>query len=94
MHYSGNIPPGLLEALRTFPVERAVKHCGVDFIVDPLSIYANCPACGQQVKLRCFSAGDEIEDVFDAVLEWMLKPGAADVVKRRMEIIAQDRDDE
>jgi hypothetical protein len=42
--------------------------------------------------VRSFAAVAELEDVFDAVFEWMRQPGAADLVRRRQEEIAADSD--
>jgi hypothetical protein len=61
--------------------------------VSPCDIYAQCPQCGCRIKLRSFSAIPEIEDVFDAVFEWMNQPGALELAKRRLEIIAADQED-
>ena len=39
--------------------------------VGPFDLYATCPACGQRVKVRAFSASPDVEDVFDAVFGWI-----------------------
>ncbi len=57
----------LVEAIRDFPVQRELEHCGQTFAVSPFDIYFKCPACGQELKVRSFSGGVEIEDIFDAV---------------------------
>ncbi len=59
------------------------------FMVSSLDIYTTCPKCKAETKLRSFAALHEIEDVFDAVLEWM-QPGAAELAERRQEAIAAD----
>jgi hypothetical protein len=82
-----------MDAIRSFPLERQVEHCGSKWSVSPFDIYATCPDCGAQIKLRSFSALPEIEDVFDTVLEWMLQPGARELVKRRQQAIEADRDE-
>lgn len=87
-----NVPHALLEAIAAFPTDREVRHCGAAFRVPPFDIYATCPACGARIKVRSFSAGTELEDVFDAVMEWMLRPGADAVVRRRQAEIAADAD--
>lgn len=84
------IPAGLTDAIRSFPAEREVEHCGVRFRVSALEMYADCPECGTRVKLRGFSSRDEIEDVIDAVLEWMLDPVAKQAAASRQELIAND----
>ena len=83
----------LVEAIRQFPLEREVEHCGSKFPASSLALYATCPRCGHQIKLRAFTGGCEIEDVFDAVLEWMSQPGARERVQQRQAAIEADRDD-
>jgi hypothetical protein len=83
----------LLEAIRSFPVVREVEHCGQRFAISPLDIYATCPKCGTQLKTRSFSGGVEVEDIFDAVFEWMNQPGAAELVRKRQEVIEKDKDE-
>ena len=75
-HHAGvEVSEDLLEAIRSFPVRREVEHCGGRFSVSPFDFYADCPGCGQRIKVRSFTAGGEIEDLFDAVFEWMNQPG-------------------
>jgi hypothetical protein len=83
----------LLEAIRSLPVRREVEHCGQRFVVSPFDIYATCPKCSSQIKIRSFSGTAEIEDVFDAVFEWMNQPGAAELVRKRKENIEKDKDE-
>jgi hypothetical protein len=80
----------LLEAIRTFPVQREVEHCGVNMKVAPFDFYADCPRCGARIKVRSFSAGGEIEDVFDAVFEWMNQPKAEEEARRRQMVLKED----
>jgi hypothetical protein len=81
----------LLDAIRTFPTVRQVEHCGTLLQVSPLDFYARCPHCGDRIKLRSFSGGAEIEDVFDAVLEWMNQPTAEAIARsRRAELEAEE----
>ena len=84
------IPQNLIEAIRTFPLEREVEHCGKRWTVSPFDFYANCPGCGGQIKLRGFSAVDELEDIFDAVFEWMNQPMAQEVARRRQRALEED----
>lgn len=85
-----DIPAGLSEAIRAFPVERVVAHCGRRIAVGPFDWYTRCPVCGTEIKLRGFSAQDEIQDVFDAVLEWMNEPGARKAAQRRQAALKKD----
>jgi hypothetical protein len=80
----------LLEAIAEFPVHRDVHHCGTSFQVSPFDTYANCPVCQTRIKVRSFAAVTELEDVFDAVMEWMLQPGAEEAIRRRQAEITGD----
>jgi hypothetical protein len=88
------ISQDLLAAIRSFPVEREVEHCGERMSVSPFDFYADCPRCGVRLKLRSLSAVTEIADVFDAVFEWMSDPNARRVADERRLAIEADRDDE
>jgi hypothetical protein len=88
-----DIPWALIEGIKSSPVRREVEHCGTSFFVSPFDIYATCPSCGTRIKVRACSGVTEIEEVFDAVLEWMNQPGAEEIVSRRREEIAADKDD-
>jgi hypothetical protein len=93
MPYQGvEVPPGLLEAIAAFPLRREVTHCGVSFSVSPFDFHAECPCCRVRIKVRSFAAVPELEDVFDAVFEWMNQEGAAELARRRQAEIAEDRD--
>jgi hypothetical protein len=89
-------PPGLrisddlLEAIRSFPVQRDIEHCGVHFSVSPFDFYAQCPQCGARIKVRSFAGGGEIEDVFDAVFEWMTRPKAQEAAERRQAVLEEE----
>jgi len=87
-----DIPAGLLEAIRSFPLEREVEHCGIRMTVPPFDFYAECSQCGSRIKVRSFSGTEEIEDVFDAVFEWMNQPMAQEVVKRRLKALEEETD--
>jgi len=87
-----DIPPELVEAIETFPLHREIAHCGATFHVSPFDIYVNCPRCGCRLKVRSFSAGTELEDVFDAFFTWMSQPGAEELVRHRQHVIQQDQD--
>ncbi len=84
------ITEGLLEAIRSLPLQRVVEHCGSSIAVSPFEVYADCSQCGMRIKIRSFSAGAEVEDVFDAVFEWMNQPGALDLSRLRQEILRED----
>ena len=86
------IPAGLLDAIRSFPLEREVEHCGIRTKVPPFDFYAECPQCGAHIKVRSFSGVDEVEDVFDAVFERMNRPMAHEVVKHRLKALEEDTD--
>jgi hypothetical protein len=84
----------LLEAIRSFPVLREVDHCGARFKASPFDFYADCPRCGAHIKVRSFSALGEIEDVFDAVFEWMNQPMAEEEARRRQMALKEDEETE
>lgn len=80
------------DAIRSFPVNREVSHCGIVFTTSPFAVYGTCPTCQKRIKLRSFSGAPEIEDVFDAVFEWMHQPVAEEYVRMRLAEIAADGD--
>lgn len=84
----------LLDAIRSFPTEREVEHCGARIKLSPFEAYADCPHCGARVKVRSYSAIPEIEDVFDAVFEWLNEPGADRIAEQRRQVIEADRSDD
>ena len=86
------VPSALVEAIRSFPCERIVEHCGKQWSVSPFDIYGDCPQCGARIKLRAFSASVELEDVFDAFFEWMNQPGVDELIRQRRDAIAKDAD--
>jgi hypothetical protein len=43
--------------------------------------------------VRAFSGVEEIEDVFDAVFEWMNRPQAREAVERRLGVLAEESAD-
>jgi hypothetical protein len=69
----------LLEEIRGFHPLREVTHCGRAFDVPPFDIYATCTSCGERLKVRSFGGG-EIEDIFEAVFEWLDSPGAEEAM--------------
>ena len=75
-HAGVEVTADLIEAIRSFPVGRGVEHCGTRFVAPPFDVYVDCPQCGARIKVRSFSGVSEIEDVFDAVFEWMNWPEA------------------
>ena len=87
------IPYNLLEEIKSFPQKRVVEHCGKTFFVSSFDIYATCPQCMTNIKVRSFSAETEIEDVFDAVFEWVSHAGALTLMQERQRIIKEDADD-
>ena len=84
------ISPLLVEKIRSFPLVREINHCGRQFLISPFDIYAVCPLCQAKIKVRAFSASTEIEDIFDAVFEWMMQPNAISLVNQRQEAIKED----
>jgi hypothetical protein len=87
-----DLSPELVDAIKSFPVRRTIEHCGASISASPFDFYADCPTCGARIKVRSFSAATEIEDVFDAVFEWMNNPAAREVAARRRQEIEADRE--
>jgi predicted nucleic acid-binding Zn-ribbon protein len=84
------ISQNLLEEIRGFSATRDVRHCGETFETSSFDVYATCPRCGTRIKVRSFSGWLEIEDVFDAVFEWLERTQADAVVERRRCQIRED----
>ena len=80
----------LIDAIKALPHRREVNHCGTTFAVSPFDIYAACPRCGQRLKVRSFSAATELEDVFDAVFEWLQDGDGAELARRRQVAIRDE----
>jgi hypothetical protein len=85
-----DISGNLIEAIRVFPVRREIEHCGARIAFDPFDFYVVCPRCGVRIKVRSFSAAPEIEDVFDAVFEWLNQEEAWEVAERRQAALAAE----
>jgi hypothetical protein len=92
-HSRLDVPANLIDAIRSFPLTREVEHCGCQMSVAPFDFYALCPRCGKQIKVRAFTGAGELEDVFDAVFEWMNQPGARELAQRRQEVIEADSEE-
>jgi hypothetical protein len=73
-------------------VHREIERCGARIVFDVFDFDAECPRCGVRIKLRSFSGVPEIEDVFDAVFEWMNQEGARDAAERRQAALAAEED--
>ena len=82
----------LVEAIRRFPTARSLEHCGVRFTVSPFDFHAKCPQCGASIRARASTGVSELEDVFDAVFEWLLDPRAQEIAGHRQKAIAEDSD--
>jgi len=87
------ISEDLLAAIRSFPLQREVEHCGSRFCVSPFDFYAKCPQCGTRMKVRSFSGVQEIQDLFDAVFEWLNQPPAQELARKRQMEIAGDHEE-
>jgi hypothetical protein len=80
----------LIEAIRAFPPGREIEHCGARIAVGPFDFYATCPHCGSRIKVRSCAATPEIEEIFDAVFEWMNQEGAREVAEQRRVALAAE----
>ena len=92
-HLPIDISPELIDAILAFPNQREVEHCNDKFSASPFDFYAKCPRCGTRFKVRSFSGAMELEDVFDAVFQWMNNPAARANAERRQAEIADDSDE-
>jgi hypothetical protein len=88
-----DISDNLIEAVRSFPTEKHVDHCGTEFTVSPVDLYATCPQCGTRIKLRAFSAHPELADLFDAFFEWLNQPSAETLSKGRRDELREEEED-
>jgi len=89
--HSVAVPDEVVEAIRSLPAKRPVTHCGQLFDVPAFSIYATCPTCGEEIKVRSFGATAEIEDIFDAVFEWMANPATKTIAEDRLRTMKDDQ---
>ena len=60
----------------------------------PLRMVRGAIVHGSNFKRLAFSGVGEIEDIFDAVLEWIAQPGVEELVRRRQATLTAERDDE
>ena len=84
----------LITQIEKFPVSKTITHCDVPIEVSPLDFYATCPRCQVKTKLRSFGGGAALEELFDAVIAWSMKPGGLAVIEKRFEEIKADSTDE
>lgn len=84
------ISPALTEAIRSFPTTAIAQHCGTTFEVSPFDIYATCSVCGIKFKFRSFAAQTEIQEVFEAVFEWLSVPEAEALFRQHQKQIIAD----
>ncbi|KAF0247150.1 MAG: hypothetical protein FD180_89 [Planctomycetota bacterium] len=83
----------LLKIIKEFPSFREFRcTCGSSSRSSPLDIYATCPNCLMKFKQRSFGGGPEVEDFFDAVLEWAGRADAREFARRRQRDIQNDPD--
>lgn len=93
MTQQNEITESLLEAIKGFPATRDFEHCGTGQKVSSFAIYARCNVCGTEVKTRSFSGVFELEDVFDAVFEWMTNPTNRSVAEERIQAIRIEKEE-
>ena len=65
------------------PIAREIEHCGSTFEASPFDYYVVCPVCGERMKQRGLGGVETLEDVFDAVFEWIERNRADEIVERR-----------
>lgn len=82
----------LIEALRAFPSERDIEHCGQRFPVSTFAFYATCPTCNSRIKVRGMSSHAELPDLLDAAFEWIARPENVAAARQRQQELADDPD--
>jgi hypothetical protein len=83
--------PSTLPRSEVERLDRIYREGGLRAMATPhVHYYVDCPRCGSRIKVRSFSAGGEIEDVFDAVFEWMNQPTAQEVARRRQMALKEE----
>jgi hypothetical protein len=87
---SVEISSDLIEAIRAGSVRREIEHCGARITVAAFDFFATCPHCRARIKVRSYAATPEIEDVFDAVFEWMNQEGAQEAAEQRRVALATE----
>ena len=86
----------IIDEIKALPHFRDITcaDCDTSFRVHTLEIHANCPKCGATPKCRAFGGiGTEVQDVIDAVLEWMGEGESLDAVMSRHKMIMEDKGD-
>lgn len=73
----------LIDLIRSSPISIESKHCDTTFSVSPFDVYVICPKCGIKMKRRYFTYSYELPNAFDAVFEWLLKPDAQELFRKR-----------
>ena len=63
----------IIDEIKNLPAFSPIQcpKCGHEYEVSALLIQGECPNCNLYIKYRAFSAEKEIQDVIDAVLEWI-----------------------
>jgi hypothetical protein len=82
----------LIKVIKSFPIQREIKHCDSTFTTSPFDFYAVCPECKVRMKVWSFSGVAELEDAFDAVFEWVAHPKAKEHFEKRQKEIIEDTD--
>ena len=80
----------LIKVIKSFPTSKEINHCNSTFPVSPFDFYGICPKCNAEIKLRSSSANYELEDVFDAVFEWLIRQESQKLFEKRLLEIKED----
>ena len=85
-----------IDEIRSLPHfnEIVCSECGQNFSHHVLEIFAVCPKCKMEYKVRAFGAiGTEVQDVIDTVLEWAGEGKEFEaVMERRAEILVSKKE--
>jgi hypothetical protein len=85
--------PSVIEKIQKLPHDRIwmCRKCGQRNTASVLAIDVDCERCSTKHKLRGDAAiGTEVEDVIDAVLEWMGTGARLEVVMKRKSAIDRE----
>ena len=87
-----NLSHQLLQAIAAFPLERDVQcfNCDQLISISPFEFYAECPRCNAKRKVKSMSGVTELEDVFDAVFQWLDQPRALAIMEHRQRVMRDD----
>lgn len=84
----------IIEQIENLPHYReyVCSRCGYKQQVYVLTVHSHCKRCDTPVKLRCYAATPELEDVIDAVLKWLGEGVEFEQAMERKRLIDSEED--